>query len=479
MTETFNSPAVDRDVLRDHGQAERVERVWQRLDQSLPSAPARKTSRTLRIRWQLAAVALGAGFLAGLSFGGGWLSGAPAPSEPELPAAANRGAREVFAAGTARQAYALPGGGEIELMPETIVDTVAADSEGLTLRLLRGEATMSTISAAGERATRLTLRIGRAVVSTGAGSLRVRLEGRTAQLQVLDGSATVASPSGNGLQHQLLGPNQSASVPVLMRSAHTTPPTPTHTKPQGPWPPREPSAKTEAPATQPAWMTACDQADYSKAYELLQSEQGGVGKALGNIKSPKHLMCISSGSELRKNSKVAKQALERVVTKFANDPRGHAVTAAHNLARIHGREGDKEQAARYAKLQDSLSNSLSEGSELLSADALCKKIETEAANSQHAAVLRLADRYRTQFPGGSCTNKIEQLVAEATTKSAAATKPGADGGADDPYDPDSDPAKLDAGQQADNDEADDTDEANDGETEASKEEPADKSKETN
>ncbi len=457
MTKAASSPNIDREVLRDHDDAERIDRVWQRLDQSIPNAPTKKARPAAarlggRIRWQLAAVALTCGFLAGLSFNG-WLAGAPAPMEPAEAGGVQRGPREVFAAGTARRAYALPGGGELALMPETIVDTVAADDQGLTLRLLRGEATLSTVSDSGARATRLTLRIGRAVVSTGAGSLRVRLEGATAQLHVLDGSATVASPSGNGLQHQLLGPGQSASVPVLMRAAHAPPVTTiTNRQAPGPWPPREPLTKAVEP-TQPAWMAACDQADYSKAYELLQAESGGVAKALSSVKSPKHLMCLSSGSELRKNSKAAKQALERVVAEFAKDPRGHAVTAAHDLARIHGREGNKERAAHYAKLQDSLSNSLSEGSELLSADALCKKIETEAANSNHATVLRLADRYRTQFPGGSCTNKIEQLVAEATTKSAAATKPGADAGQDDPYDPDSSdttkPASTDAATAAD------------------------------
>ena len=65
---------------------------------------------------------------------------------------------------------------------------------------------------------------------------------------------------------------------------------------------------------------------------------------------------------------------------------------------------------------------LSKGS-LLSADALCNKIESEAAAGHDDVVLRLSQTYRTQFPDGPCTNKLEQhILAIEARRQAAATE---------------------------------------------------------
>ena len=385
-------PRIDRDVLRNHDDPELIDRGWERLDGELnANAPPHVARTTLwgrgrpgtagsssgGRRWALVAAAMAAGFAAGVGVSG-TLSDKGDHQPPVVMPADDESSREVFAAGRSQQRYALPGGGFIELQPGTIVDTVRQGRDGLTLRLVRGEATLTTRSAAaGTRTTRLALLIGGAEITTTAGSMRVRLDGATADLQVLDGSADVTAPDPDeGLKHTVLGPNQRATVPVRVVTASVTSP------PMGPRTPSLVDEPTEEPIedepdetpTIPAWIAACDQADYKLAVELLNREPSGPAAALANVTKPRLLSCIASGHQENKDSEAAKEILARVVTDYSGDI--HASLAARRLERIFRREGDKKRAQEYAELR----LLLDEGKVLPeSEDELCKQIQTEAA----------------------------------------------------------------------------------------------------
>jgi hypothetical protein len=349
---------------------------------------------------------------------------------PVVRAADDEETREVFAAGRSQQSYVLPGGGVLELQPGSIVDTVRQGRDGLTLRLVRGEATLSTASdptAAGR--TRLALLIGQAEITTAAGSMRVRLDGATADLRVLDGSADVTAPDPDeGTKHTILGPNQRAIVPVAVVTARVTSPK------RGPMAPsstdEEPEEPEEVVVTddtpqKPAWIAACDQYDYALAVELLNREPSGAAAVLANVSEARLLSCIASGHQLNKNSDAAKEILHRVVTDYSTD--NYAALAAGELERIYRREGNKEKAQELADLRRLLDEAkvLPE-----SEDELCQLIQAKATAGEAEAVVTLGEKYRSEYPDGECRESVERLISAAEAQRAH-TPPADDG--TDPY----------------------------------------------
>ncbi|MBW2524736.1 MAG: FecR domain-containing protein, partial [Deltaproteobacteria bacterium] len=190
--------AIPREHLRDHGDPERIERGWSRLEAQLPLITGGRRGRTRHAdRWLWLSAAAVLGFVLGVG-ADRWLapdSSAPTARRAALTPADDQGPQQVFAAGETRRRYPLPGGGFLSLAPGTIVDTVTRDGRGLTLRLVRGEASMSTQTDAGQgRSTPLSMMVGDAQVYTSSGNVRVRKSGETAELEVLHGSARIASP---------------------------------------------------------------------------------------------------------------------------------------------------------------------------------------------------------------------------------------------------------------------------------------------
>ncbi|MBW2453434.1 MAG: hypothetical protein JRI68_02940 [Deltaproteobacteria bacterium] len=433
-------PRIERDVLRNHDDPARIERVWERLDGELsadgPPHVARLTAwgrgrpgtgRRGR-RWPLVAAAAAAGFAVGVGVTDQW-SDRDDGRAPVVRAAEDEETREVFAAGRSQQSYALPGGGVLELQPGSIVDTVRQGRDGLTLRLVRGEATLSTapVGAAAGR-TRLALLIGQAEITTAAGSMRVRLDGATADLRVLDGSADVTAPDPDeGTKHTILGPNQRATVPVRVVTARVTSPK------QGPMAPLlvdEPGEEPEEVVTDEtpltaAWIAACVQDDYTLAVELLNREPSGAATVLASVTNPRLLSCIATGHRENKNAQAAKEILARIVTDYSSD--NYAKLAAHELVRMYRREGDEDKAQHYAGLRPQLGETkvLPE-----SEDELCKQIQTEAEAGNAEAVVTLGEKYRSEYPDGECRENVERLISVAEAQRAQA--PPADDGSD-PY----------------------------------------------
>ncbi|RLB63390.1 MAG: hypothetical protein DRI90_06945 [Deltaproteobacteria bacterium] len=458
-------PRIDRDVLRNHDDQSLIDRVWERLDGGLSTNAPPHVARTSlwgrgqpaatgylhrRARWPLVAAAAAAGFAVGVGLSDTLSDSGDQPPPVVMPAD-DEGAREVFAAGRSQQRYDLPGGGFIELQPGSIVDTVRQGRDGLTLRLVRGEATLTTGTAeAGLRSTRLALLIGGAEITTAAGSMQVRLDGATADLRVLNGSADVTAPDPDkGMKHTILGPNQRATVPVRVVTASVTSP---ELGPRAPSlidePVEEPTEEVpeEAPTT-PAWIAACDQDDYKLAVELLNREPSGPAAALANITNPRLLTCVATGHQENKDSSAAKEILARVVTDYAGD--NYASLAARDLERIFRREGNKKRAQQYAELL----LLLDEGKVLPeSEDELCKQIQSEAAAGNAEAVVTLGEKYRSEYPDGECRENVERLISVAEAQRAQA--PPAD--EPDPYAETGDDETGDADDGAAEDESRDT-----------------------
>lgn len=402
-------PHFDRSVLRDHADPARIDRVWDRIERELaleiPAAP--------RPGWRVpqAAAGVAAGFALGVGVAG-WLW-AHDDSRPVVmePAPVESSTPDVLAAGTAPRTYPLPGGGVITLEPGTIVDTLRDERGHVSLRLVRGEATVTTRDRAAG-AERLALFIGEAEVD-GAGQLRVRHDGDTAFLRVLAGSASIRAPRrGSAAEERaaalVLGPDQEARVPVRVVTARVDEETPRRPRsPSDDVDHDEPVLVEDEPqpvlvSTPPAWMVACDRSDYGAAVEALQQEGGSVGQ----VKDPRYLLCLASGHRERNDDLAAVAVLERVANGFGNDL--NKMLATRELARIHERLGNRDKARVYA---EELSR-MSSGGLLLTAEALCNKIEQAHQGGRAHDVLAYASRYRQQFPDGACTETIEKILSQ-------------------------------------------------------------------
>ncbi len=409
-------PKIDPQQLRDHGTPERIDRVWERLERSvslsqdgaaeppLPRAPG---------RWPLIAAGIAAGFAIGIAVGGSFGERAPDDRSGAVVVAPADGEEvsEVFAAGTAERRYALPGGGMLSLQPGSIVDTVARRDGSLTLRLVRGEATLITPN---DRVTGspIALLVGNAEL-TPAGSLRVRHDGDTAMVQVIDGSASVSTPDPErGRRDIVLGPDdRETTVPVRIVTASNDEqkhPNRIH----APADPRsdelveEPVAMVEEPLPEPIvvvpikpWMEACKKGDDVEAARLLNQS----GDSVADIEDVNLLTCIAGGQEILKRDGDAIASYERILN--GSGSMSDKAVAARYLAKIYRRQGKLADADRYAAISDEFFN----GS-LLPAEGLCNKIQADDAAGNAESVREHGKRYLSQYPGGPCTRIVQALL---------------------------------------------------------------------
>jgi hypothetical protein len=413
------SGIINRDDLRDHGESARINRVWERLERNIVLEPA-KPSRKPAHRLPLVAAAIAAGFAGGFFLSEG-LNDAPTTSSPVVVAPADdHGTREVYAAGAEARSYPLPGGGTLHVTPGTIVDTVVRGQGGMTLRLVRGEATLTTPNnnATNNNATQsLGLKVGRAEVTTAEGSMRVRLDGDTAALEVINGTAALTTPDED-IKHRVLRPSKrKLRVRVTLASN-----TPTNTAVPGPLAVADDAelvadeaveTTDEAPLVAPAWVVACNAADYDKAVALLSKEPGGLAAGLSGATAQQQ-SCIASGLEESDRDLEAIALNERTASDLSASVNTRMI-AASNLARLYRQSGNTAAAAQYQMLFSQLSKGT-----LLSESGLCNKIQLTANAGNEAEFARLSESYSTTFPDGDCTETIAQLAKDFAAKKAAA-----------------------------------------------------------
>jgi ferric-dicitrate binding protein FerR (iron transport regulator) len=400
-------------MLRDHGEPARVDQVWSRLERNLALSPADKTARSPR-GWPLLAAAALALFVAGYVLSSA-INDRPVATPVPTPEQPDEGsAHQIFAAAAEARMYPLPGGGFIQVEPDSIVDVVSHGQQGLTLRLVRGGATVDTMSEThGRRTTNLALQVGRAEVVTASGSMRVRLDGDNADLRVLWGTASLSAPDEE-VKHRVLEPGlQRVRVAVVTASL-----APTAMAPMPVEAPSEPDsvvmvegadpAPLPAPApARPAWVLECEKDNYAEAVRLLESVPGGASTALAWVTDPELLTCIGSGHEANGKTKDAIAINERILLE-SSDPDYRMVAAAY-LARLHRAAGNKDQAAHYERIRQQEAKAKSA---LQSAEGLCESIQAahKAKNLQERA--RLSKHYRQKFPDGDCIDTIDKLEAE-------------------------------------------------------------------
>lgn len=418
-TSCKNVPAIAPGHLRDHADAERIDRVWERLQRSLPDGAFGRGREPRSNRWALLSAAAVVGFVLGFGVDR-WLAAepsTPADAVADVAPAPETSPLQVFAAGETAREYRLPGGGYLRLAPGTIVDTVTSDARGLTLRLVRGEADMSTQAVgAAARTTPLALLVGQAEVRTAAGNLRVKRSGDTASLEVLRGSARVASPDHElGTRQTTLGPNDRLTVPIRITTAQVVSPSEAHAS--GVQPPSEEEAAEEETAEStveppPGWRKLCTEGKFPEARQLLRAETGGGAAAVAAATNAQDLMCVGDAFFSRGgDAGVAVMALERIVNEFPHS--GYLSSALFRLGKIYERAGDLDKARSYwARVHD----------DVLADDALCRLIQAAARRGNHEALVRLAQQYRTQYPDGACIDEeIERLLAEIAAKQSGSS----------------------------------------------------------
>lgn len=293
------------------------------------------------------------------------------------------------------------------------------------------------------RATPLALLVGDAWVHTAAGNVRVRRSDETAELEVLDGTARVASPDVElGTRQTTLEAHQKLTVPIRIAVAET------RQRRATPLPATaEPAVEaTEAPVVEPVaeqpvgWREQCREGEWAAARRLLQEQAGGGRAAVATASNAWDLMCIRDAFGSRGGDPtVVLAALQRIVNEFPGSPQLRP--ALWYLAEMYKRAGKPQLANSYLERYRSLSP---DGA--LADDALCKLIQNSAQAGNPEIVLRRAQQYRTQYPDGTCIDEIEALLEEIAAEQSppSEAEPGPEdeesAGDDEPTVPDGGPS---------------------------------------
>jgi TolA-binding protein len=285
------------------------------------------------------------------------------------------------------------------------VEVERASDGSLTLRLVRGEASLDTAKLS--QPHDLSIVAGEARLSTSAGSVvSVRRTQDNMDVAVTNGSARLTSPAGS--RQMVRG---DADV-VPLRTDVSTAPT-GMIRPRIHAPARraideDPSA--EAPpldavvAAAPDWRARVREGDYAAGLELLRQQSGGLSGAIASAKSATDLMLLSELARKSGERGAAISALTRVVDGFPSDP--NAQVAAYTLGNMYQEAGQTQLAQTYFDKSRSLSpeGALAEG-------ALCKKIQAEHRNSHKDEASRLGKEYLGKYPNGPCKEIVETILA--------------------------------------------------------------------
>jgi hypothetical protein len=424
------TPRVVRSTLRDQASPDRIDRVWERLERNvvLGTAAARPAARrAISPRSAVTALALAAGFALGL--GAAQLLGdRTLGSSFKLEPAPTLSAPLVFAAADQRVTYLLPGGGQLELEPDSIVDTEARGEEGLTLRLTRGAATLVTHPAGtAGRTTRVALNIGIATVTTSEGRIRIRMDGDNASLEMLDGTAMLREPTADHhMAERELSPREHRVVPIRIVTASNDPP-PEQREPQKSAP-EEVAAVEEAivveqvpgpvanntvpPPPKPAWQVACDSSQFEEAVRLL-----GSASALDGVSNATYKQCIADGFYRLKDFQRASD-LNNEIIKSPVDNDAKAI-AWRQLAKL---QADPAVAKQYKANAEALEKSAIPDSE----PALCESVKAAHSAKNVARVRELAAQYLESFPDGECASDIKKILAELPKEEPPPAEPPAE-----------------------------------------------------
>jgi hypothetical protein len=387
------APRIAQANLRDHADEDRIERIWNRIESDWLPVPARSTRPGAH--WvAMAAAALGA-FGAGVMLGRS--SGDEITSAPTPTTYADEVRVDVCAAGETPASCVLPGGGRIEVKPHTIVEVAHSDGQLLTLRLLQGEADITSSTSDG-----LAIVTGETRMSTQAGSVvSVRRNQADVDVSVAGGLVDVSSPDGQ--RRQLRSGERADRIPITAATAAA----PTEEKKsiaaerplalaaeteevEG-----DPALVEEAPAPEPRedWAARYDSGDWDGAVRLVERDFGSLQAAIASVESPERMAAMADLADAAKQSDLARATRIRVIERWPHSP------LAQGLAYQLG----GEYYERYkAQLEQVL------GQEQLE----CQRLYNYASTDNLSEAVTLAARaYLKRWPEGQCRDDADALIA--------------------------------------------------------------------
>ncbi|MFO0759075.1 MAG: tetratricopeptide repeat protein [Byssovorax sp.] len=396
-------PPISPTDLRDHADEARIARVWQRIEHDLTGfeAPAKRRSSLVYFAVAAAFAAFGGGlFLGKVAFhdqGAGTATLIQAPARDGL-------ALDVLAAGTEPRTFALPGGGQLVLQPGSMVELERAEGGALTLKLLQGDASVDTASAA--RSAGLSIVAGDARLNTQAGSVVSVSRGQDdMDVSVRDGSVNLTTPQGS----QKLGRGDKVEAlpihgPTAALSPTSTPLAPARLASR-PGRPKDRRASDRPANAGPEWLEQANAGHDAEALALLKQQPGGVEGAIQGARSAIELMAIRDIALKGGEQGAANSAYERVVESFPGDQ--NAPLAAYQLGASYQRAGQTDRARKYFEqyLALSPSGAFAEG-------ALCSLISIASGGGNKGEALRRSKEYVARYPNGQC--KAVERDAEGT-----------------------------------------------------------------
>jgi hypothetical protein len=384
-------PRIDPSALRDHADEERVDRVWERLDQDLGARlEHRANARNLRTTFTYLAVA--ASFVA---FVGGVAVGKSTGSSPRPQLVENivappveKSRVEVLAAGTQPRTFSLEGGGSLTLTPGATAE-IERSGSALTVSLLQGQASIDARGRSG-----LAVVAGAARITAAAGAVLSVTRGEAElAVKVDEGKASVSSAAGT---QDLAKNEQATGVPIRAAVSSAQPDVSPRTGPGPRLRPQLGRPPVLKGAGQPEWMAKLAANDEEGAYQLLL--KAGVQPSIEGARTAAELMAI--GDIMRhgdRNRGAAVRAHQRVVESFLTDPYAHL--AAHYLAEHYKALGDLGRVKQYVELGENLAKT---------ADAsFCNLIDQEQDKTKAA---QRAMEYLGKYPNGQCRARIEKML---------------------------------------------------------------------
>ncbi len=390
---TGRVPKIQPMDLRDVASEERIERIWNRLDQDVEALrvrPSPKPSRTLV--WAIAATfaAFGAGLLVGRS-----VMHAPNVSTETPVAARDVATIDVFAAGSQERSYSLPGGGRITLTPGSMVELERTGGRDLRLRLLTGEASLDTGEGPGQA---LAIVSGEATVATAPGSMvSVQRHADNLDVRVVGGSAQVSSPAGT---HALRKGEQMEDVPTRQTTAAVPPPVVRVSPGASVRVARNDPPAAAVPAATPSWRELHAASKFDEAADAFKTQVGPLLTAINSAKSAEELMVLSDLARTSNGDQVAaERALHRIADDFGSSTYGPI--AAKQLARVYAQR-NPELAKKYLD-QAAQKKAFSE-------DAMCAQMLAEHQAGNKDAASARASEYLGKYPNGRCKDDANRIL---------------------------------------------------------------------
>lgn len=387
-------PPIAPSDLRDHADEARVARVWERLEREV-SIPQREPRRRVG-GWALALAASLAAFAGGLMIG---RAGDPSRETAVLPVAPSDALLlDVLAAGTQGRTYPLPEGGWVTLSPGTLLELERGLGNAYTLRLVQGEATLSTAT---ESSSPVALVAGEARLSAQAGSaVSVRRSDDVVDVRVTNGAVDLEAPGGS----RRLAEGSIEAVPLRAPVLAATPPTASPRVAPGPFarPPKETHDPSATPVAASDWRSRYEADAWTEAYEALRAQPGGVNGAIDGASTAGDLIAISDVARSAGDTGGSLRALTQLSERFPGDP--YAQFANRTLGDIYEVSGQGTLAQKYRERTVGSANGV------LAEDALCKLLRSEDGQGHKEEAARLAQEYGAKYPDGFCKDAAARIA---------------------------------------------------------------------